>query len=57
MCPYCMFVQGSTENQFDYWVDTLIKNYDYNYTEQKSHYHVLSPLIVHLSITPKKLKG
>ena len=25
-----MFVQGSTENQF-YWVDSLIKNYNYNY--------------------------
>ena len=25
-----MFVQGSTENQF-YWVDSLFKNYDYNY--------------------------
>ena len=29
LCYYCMFVQGSTENQF-YWVESLIKNYNYN---------------------------
>ena len=31
MCYYCMFVQGSIENQF-YWVDeSLIKDYNFNY--------------------------
>jgi len=32
MYLYCMFLQGSTENQL-YWVDSLIKynNYNYNY--------------------------